>query len=185
MIVSDQGATDRPSNVLRVAALLEQASRQAQTGQTETLFLEVGAVDLQARLVRLGTGVLVVTSDILVLRHVPSRLSEILEQVGEVGTVGVADAATRNVDFGEREQTVTSLGLHEVVDGLGRGAPATGGDQRTTGQTRLIDRVAHGDIDRIVRVICDSHVRAVVAADRGNAHLLTDMTASTTGGIER
>src|SRR5699024_5816115 len=56
VMVSDQGATNRPSNVLRVSTLSEETSPQAQTGETQTLFLEVRAVDLEARLVRLSPG---------------------------------------------------------------------------------------------------------------------------------
>src|SRR5699024_998837 len=185
VIVSDQGATNRPSNVLRVSTLSEETSRQAQTGETQTLFLEVRAVDLEARLVRLSTGSLVVASDIIIFGHVPGGLRQIGEQVREVGTVREADATTSHVDLREREQTLTGLGLHEVVDRFGWGAPATGSDERTTGETGLVDGELHGLFDRVRGVFVDGRFRRIVTPHRGNAHLLTDMTTGTTGRVER
>src|SRR5699024_7739118 len=144
VVMGDERATDRPGDDLRVAALLEQASGEAQAHDVETELLELRALDLVARLLAAASTV-VVPVDVLLL-GVGEALDRVVD-VREVRAEGAADAATSDPDLGEREQTVAGLDLQQVIQRLRRSAPATGGDQAVALEALLAGGPLHDLVD--------------------------------------
>jgi len=133
--VGDEGATDGAGDQLRVAALLEQAGLNVETGRGEADLLEVGAGDVVDRL---GADLVGALSGGVgqVLAGLRLLLGEVegggRVEVGELGALGELDAAAGDVDLGQGDQAVAGLGPEQVVDGLGGGAAAAASSSRTS-----------------------------------------------------
>src|SRR5699024_1896122 len=179
VVMGDERATDRPSDDLRVAALLEQASGEAQAHDVETELLELRALDLVARLLAAANTV-VVPVDVLLL-GVGEALDRVVD-VREVRAEGATDAATGDPDLGEAEQAVAGLDLQQVVQSLRGSAPATGRDQGVALETLLAGGPLHDLVDvREVGVAADE-VLTERLADAHHGHLLPHVLSALSGG---
>src|SRR5699024_6239480 len=122
----------------------------------------------------------VVPVDVLLL-GVGEALDRVVD-VREVRAEGAADTATSDPDLGEREQTVAGLHLQQVVQGLGRGAPATGGDQGVALESLLAGGPLHDLVDVCEVGGLDGEVVAQRLADAHDGHLLPHVLAALRGG---
>ncbi len=120
MRVRNDRAAGEPLGELREASLGQDRRLDAEADRVHAYFLERGARHGDAGLGDTGDGLC------LGLLEAGARCTV---EVGELGAAGVVDTTALHLNLRNADDAVERLALTEVVDRLGRGTPATGGDE--------------------------------------------------------
>src|SRR3546814_798264 len=191
VVVADQRAAQDAGDDFRVAASLEQTGREAQPAHVQALLGEVRALDVVARLVAHHVRVLgrragrVLPGDVLRLGEAEAGVGV---DRGEVRAGREVDATTVDRDFRHRQEARAGLQFTQVVDRLGRRAPATGRDERARAAATVVQvgLVARGvdDLLDVLRVAAgDREARVGRLLDDREVVLLAQTAARARGGL--